>query len=131
MRQYAILNKKQRAKLIEYLGEKQLPIKVLIQDITSQRDVNLNDAYWVALTYASEYSGHTKNELHTYFKKRFLTEYSPEPGSGEWKIRVKSTTELSNEEFAMYFEQVRAFLLVEWNLDTPTRKENFNNQNHK
>jgi hypothetical protein len=126
---FAIQNNKQREKLVEYVMEMPLPFKAAIQEISKQRDVDLNAAYWVMLGYAEDHTGHTKSELHDKFKKRFLTTYCPEPGTNIWKVRTKSTTELSDNEFANYFNQVRAYLLIELNIDTPTEAEIINNQN--
>lgn len=65
----------------------------------------------------AEHTGHTVNELHDFFKRKFL-----EPKIREvlgQRIEVWTTTEDDSQEFFDYVELIREFARTDLDIDTP------------
>jgi hypothetical protein len=74
----------------------------------SQRTIDANKYYWFLITSIAEYSGHTKKELHEFFKDEFLSEQVVV--FGKRLNKRKSTTELSIKAFYIYCENILAYM---------------------
>lgn len=94
-------------------------------DITRReygRSSQANRFYWgVVLREASEYTGDTPEDLHEYFKRRFLPKaVCIAKANGEViddAVVGGSTTKLTVAEFSEYIERVRHFLITELGLE--------------
>lgn len=82
-------------------------VVVVVKQYRRIRSVKQNALYWLYLGALSEWSGHTTEELHQFFKlkflpRRFITvlneEVQDEP----------STTVLDDKEFSEYLERIQA-----------------------
>lgn len=75
-----------------------------------RRSLAANRRYWLLLTVIAEQTGHEKEDLHAYFRQRFLTEdFTLVNADGEViddREVSKSTTTLSPEAFNLYVMQV-------------------------
>ena len=89
-----------------------------IKKFIEGRSVEQNRYYWgVVLTEISEYTGHTSDELHEYFKKEYLIEKST------FIETYKSTTDLDIGEFIEYIERIKNWALT-YNILIPESKIN-------
>lgn len=80
------------------------PVELILRKRKLQRSSKANAFYWSAIIPAiADASGMTNDETHTGLKVKFLTVSHDGP-----LLRVRSTTELSVEEFSAYTEQCQA-----------------------
>jgi len=78
------------------------------------------------LSIISDETGHSKDELHSFFKGKFLTENIKEILGEKTRI-TKSTTELSKGEFCSYLVDISSLTQVE----LPDTTEYFGYSYHK
>lgn len=95
-------------------------VTVEIAKPASARSLRQNAYYWgVVLTYIAQETGHSTEELHIAMKDLFLPRKFLALGKSEVEIR-KTTTDLTQTEFAKYLEQIRAWAAQELNLNIPS-----------
>jgi hypothetical protein len=83
--------------------------RVTIKIGARKRSLPQNSYYWsVVLGIISAETGHSVDELHEYFKAKFLG-YSTAKILGEFVGVPQSTTRLSTQEFSDYIERIRAW----------------------
>ena len=80
--------------------------KYRIQKLTGNRSLEQNSYYWTILEGLSEHTGHTKEEMHEYFKKEFLSE------EGKYITVYKSTTGMEKADFSQYINSIRGWALT-------------------
>lgn len=92
----------------------------------SKRSDNQNRYYWMYLGLISSETGHTEDELHAFFKGKFLTKRITEILGEKTRI-TKSTTELSRGEFCDYLVEISQLTQIE----LPDTTEFFGYSYHK
>lgn len=93
------------------------PVSVRIQVDHGKRSNQANRYYRLVLGLIGDCNGDDSEDLHDFFKKRFLTpEVHTVLGEG---IAVYTTRKLSPEQFYEYVENVRRFALTELGVVTP------------
>jgi len=96
---FAQLVKKLEGKLIDLAIEPYKEIRTLSQ----------NKYYWgVVLAELSDFTGFTDEELHLFFKKKFLPTKKMKLGKYSTEI-PQSSTQLSTKEFVDYVDRARQF----------------------
>lgn len=90
---------------------------------TNRRSLNQNRFYWgIVLAVISDSTGHTAEEVHEYLKTIMLPRKFIAIKGREVEI-VKTTTDLSTDEFEAYLERVRAWAKSELGIEIPTPNE--------
>ena len=80
-------------------------VRIVIEKERGTRTRNQNRYYWgIVLKYISEYVGEREEDLHEIFKAKFLKKRRVWRGA-EITI-LKSTTELTSDEFGIYINRV-------------------------
>lgn len=83
----------------------------------SSRSNLQNNLYWKILEIISEHTRHSKEELHEFFKAKFLgdkIEIMDEPF-----ICSRSTTKLTIDEFSKYLSDIRFYVFEKLTIDLP------------
>lgn len=92
---------------------------VIIRRHRKFRSSQQNRYYWgCILDIISQETGHTEDELHYAFRKKFLKAFD-----NKGLQFVQSTTELTTTEFMDYIEKVRRFAAGELGIVTPDPNE--------
>ena len=94
--------------------------KVYTVDITERRikrTISQNGLYWLWLTCISHETGNDKDDLHDYFKKKYL---EPEDSKlfGETFLRW-STRDLTSNMFKFYLDKIHGFASTELAITLP------------
>jgi len=76
------------------------------------RNIKMNALYWVYLTVLEVETGNDKNNLHEYFKQKFLQRNLITVFEEEIQSET-STTKLTKKEFVQYLEKIQIFALTE------------------
>lgn len=97
--------------------------RVLVRVGPPNRSDQANAYYWHVLGLIEEHTGHDSDELHEYFKQKFIPKrVAICDGNGEVKddaVVGGSTAKMNRSDFYDYVEAVRHFALVELNVETP------------
>lgn len=94
-------------------------IKVSVSKRVPKRSLPQNNYLWgIVYKTIGDFLGYTVDEVHEVMGQMFL-KYHDKNGLE----RIRSTTELSTEEFTEYVEHVRRFFLQEYNIYTPNPNE--------
>ena len=97
--------------------------RVLVRVGPPKRSDEANAYYWLVLGLIEEHTGHSADDLHEYFKQRFIPKrLALSDDNGEVKDDVViggSTAKMSRQDFYDYVEAVRHFALVELHIETP------------
>lgn len=87
------------------------------------RSEQANAYYWHVLGLIAEHTGETEDDLHEFFKVKFISKrVALCDGNGEVKDDVViggSTSKLSRRDFFDYVENIRHFALTELDVTTP------------
>lgn len=80
-------------------------VEVLIRKVKKSRTLDQNKLYWFYLEIVSEYTGSLSEDLHEYFKRKFLP---PQKITvmGKTIVIPRSTTRLSTHEFSEYLDKI-------------------------
>ena len=92
----------------------------------SKRSQEQNRYYWLYLTLIKEETGNEIEDMHAYFKGKFLTKKISEIYGDKYRV-TKSTTELSKGEFCEYLVNISSITGVE----LPDTTEYFGYSYHK
>ena len=92
----------------------------------STRSAEQNRYYWLYLTLIKEETGNEIEDLHSYFKGKFLTKKISEIYGDKYRV-TKSTTDLSKGEFCDYLVNISGITGVE----LPDTTEYFGYSYHK
>jgi hypothetical protein len=83
---------------------------VTIKPFKFTRSQQANRYYWAALIkLCSDETGYTSEEMHEYFRRKFLTPEVKEV-LGEPTEIYPSTTKLTTKEFAEYMDKITTFM---------------------
>ena len=119
----AIRNNKQREALLDHLKGYRLPFKIAIQEVHPNRSLDANAYYWgVVIKMIADAMGEVPARVHNEFKKMFLLEYAPDKNN-KWSTRVRSTTELGDQEYMLYVLKVRTTAMIHLGIDIPLPNE--------
>ena len=125
-----IRNKKQALELTERIKEMRLPFKYFFQPIYPGRSIDVNNYYWgIVLAMISDVTGHTIEELHEEYKKKYLYkgefEFNTLTKQYEWKVGVGSSAALDEKEFWDYVMKIRVEAEIELHICIPLPSECF------
>lgn len=110
--------------MIETIASLKLPYKILIQEISPQRSLDMNAYYWgVVIKMIAEYTGYSINEIHDIMGYKFRLSYYFNFSSKRSEYGVVSTTLDTNTDFIAYIEKVRVWALEFLNLVIPDPNE--------
>jgi len=85
------------------------------------RSIVQNNYYWFLLTMLQDDTGMDKDDLHIYFRSKFL--HAEKEINGEIVEYTKSTTALSTMEFESYMTKIRMFASTELGCFLPLPNE--------
>lgn len=91
--------------------------ELIIRPVLDSRSLKLNRTYWMYLTMVGDELGYSKNEMHDYFKMKFLCEHIEI--NGEITLSCKSTSDLSTKKFCEYLESIFFFCSSELGIVLP------------
>ena len=96
--------------------------KVTITANRVKRSTNQNSLYWLRLSCIEQETGQSKNDLHTFFKSKFL-ELRLKILFGEDMYSRPSTKELTTSEFTQYLDKMQAFAAMELGIKLPNPED--------
>jgi hypothetical protein len=98
---------------------------VEVKEGRGKRSNQQNAYYWSTICkLISETTGYTPEEVHEFFKEKFLSERKCILiGNEEREIEKASTTKLTTKQFEEYAENIRRFAATELNISIPTPNE--------
>ena len=88
-------------------------IEVNFQEYKKNRSNEQNSLYWKILEFAEMETGNAKEDLHEFFKAKFLPKriLEIEKDGKKYNVEVQnSTTRLNTKEFSEYFKKIELFL---------------------
>lgn len=123
-------NKAQVEDLCSQLRNRRLPYKIMIQEIYPLRSIESNNYMWGIVYQAiSEATGHTPEEIHDTYKKKFLfrgdLQFNPLTRQYDWVVGLGSTTKLDDKEIWDFIAQVCADAELSLNIIIPLPSEIF------
>lgn len=89
-----------------------------------KRSISQNSLYWLWLTCIEQETGNSREELHDYFRAKFL-------GAEEVKvfdetiIRLISTTKQDTLEFKRYLDKIQMFASMELHISLPDPEDKY------
>lgn len=101
-------------------------VRLEVSELKSKRSEEQNRYYFFYLSLIEDETGNKKEDLHNYFKGKFLTSGITEIYGDKVRI-TKSTTELSKGEFCNYLVEISQLTGVE----LPNTEEHFGYSYHK
>lgn len=84
---------------------------IILKEHENVRRVRANNYYWKIVGTLADELGYGKDELHEYFKRKFLARYTRCLGSRF--LSIAHTRNLTIKEFSEYTEKVIAFILTD------------------
>jgi hypothetical protein len=110
------------------------PKIVTVEKHEPKRNVPQNALYWLWLTCIENETGTDKDDLHEFFKNKFLKKQIIECLNENFAV-VPTTTKLKKSEFAEYLQKIQRFVLLELEINLPNPEdlqfENFKNHYEK
>ena len=106
-----------REAIAKHLSTLKGDIQITIGKRQRQRSLNANALYWVWLTIIEEETGQDKNELHDFFKTKYLKR--TKEVFGEVHEVVESSALQDTFDFSQYISKVRLFAEQELNITLP------------
>ena len=98
----------QKEKAISYIERIDKDMLCEIRKDKRNRSTVQNAYYWFLLTMLETDTGNDKDDLHDYFKQRFLISHSSLSFISDFQF-TKSTTKLTTLEMEDYLEKIRVF----------------------
>ncbi len=95
--------------------------QVTVEPYKTRRSLNQNALYWRWLSILAEETGHDNDDLHEFFKAKFLEPRTVDLHGEE--IAVRSTAKLAADEFKLYLDKVYAFVTSELGILLPLPEE--------
>lgn len=119
------LSNGQREKLSRFFrGKENKFVTLTVREEGKPRTHTQNNYLWAIYTLIGDWSGHTKEEVHSFCKEKFLGRDFMKIGEEEIQV-PKSTKKLSTDEFGEYLDNVMAFA-AENGVVIPTKEEFYN-----
>ncbi len=91
------------------------PFQVVIDNYSPGRSAHQNRRYWMLIDLMWKHTGHERDELHDFFKQKFLGTRVVEI-AGERAMVSPSTRRLKVKEFKEYMDNVENFMIGEFGL---------------
>lgn len=91
---------------------------IMLKELKGKRSISANALYWLWLTCIEKETGNEKEELHEYFKLKYLGTESVEL-FGETIIKTRTTSTKDTTEFSMYMNKIKDFTLVNLGIELP------------
>jgi hypothetical protein len=105
MESFVLRNAKELDNYLSWLKGQRLPLRIISQFIDRQRTLDQNAYLWgVVYKEIADYTGHTVDEVHEHFKTKKNVEYSFNPRTMMFELRVKSTTEFEVMDMGEYID---------------------------
>lgn len=120
-----ITNYKTREAVIEKLHGLNLNGKVYqvkITDKRAKRSLDQNALYWLWLSCIMDQTGHEKDELHDFFRAKYIGVETCKTFDSEYE-RIKSTTILDTAQFKQYLDKIQIFASSELGITLPDPKD--------
>lgn len=96
-------------------------VELKLDRVRDTRSLRQNKFLWgVVLATIAEATGNTTEDLHEYFKTKFLPRRFVVLNGKEQEV-TKTTTTLTTDEFSKYLEQLAAFAATELGITIPDR----------
>ena len=92
-------------------------IDLTIEKHRKKRTDSQNNLYWKMLQIIEEDTGHSKDDLHEFFKRKFLGDKIEV--LGEPFVISRSTTKLNTKTFSTYLLDIRFFIKDAADIDLP------------
>jgi len=89
-----------------------------------QRSVSQNALYWLWLTCIEKETGNDKNNLHEFFKAKFLG-FEEIDVFDHGVFTVKSTTNLNTSQFKEYLDKIQIFISTELGIELPDPQDKY------
>lgn len=93
--------------------------EVCVRKSSRNRSTKQNNLYWQWMSIIASETGDSVDDLHDYFKRKFLGLQARQV-LDDVVITVKDSHSLSTKEFAEYMTQVQCFALQELNIELPS-----------
>lgn len=111
----------QRDKAISYIERIDKEMICEVKKKKNSRSIVQNNYYWLILTMLQDDNGTDKDDLHIYFRSKFL--HATKEINGELVEYTKSTTQLSTMDMEDYLSKIRIFASVELGCFLPLPNE--------
>jgi hypothetical protein len=108
-------NREYLSSVVGYLGHQEPPFVVKVGPYKRRRSIQQKGLYFVWMGEIADATGHTKDEMHEYFKWKFLPPRLIEVG-GKAITCAGSTEALNTEQMSDYMERIKAFAAQELNI---------------
>lgn len=120
MERFKISDEVTRGKVIDFINRLELkkPYEIVIRVFCRPRTVSQNNLYWLWLACLMDETGTSKEDLHQYFKEKFLPVERIVFKSVEI-IKTTSTTTLNTREFSRYLDRIHQFAVTELDIYLP------------
>ena len=126
---FVIRSKAKAEELCRLIMQKSLPFKVALQEVFPLRSLEANSYYWgIILYYISEATGHTPDECHEGYRKKFnySQEFVYNRKTRQMQFRVGAgTTVVDEHKFYQFIFAVRADAEIELHIIIPMPSETF------
>jgi hypothetical protein len=95
--------------VLDFVGKLDIahPWKITIERYKKKRSLSQNALYWKWVGIISDETGNDRDEVHEFFKVKFLTPTIIE--MGDTAIACRTTTKLSTQDMSDFMEKVMAF----------------------
>lgn len=94
-------------KYLSHLKDEDLTITV--EKYKSKRSLASNRFYWKIIDLINKETGNDKDEIHTFFKKKFLPKEFTDYETGDIYMSYNSTAKLNTKEMSEYLDNVIRF----------------------
>lgn len=91
-------------------------LSIEIDKQKKNRSTSQNSMYWAILSEISNETGHSSDELHDFFKNKFLPRRYIKIGKSKLRA-IPTTTNLTTLEFTEYIENIKAFTATELGME--------------
>jgi len=115
--------KESAIRAIEALDDKEC-FDVTIKKKRWKRSISQNNLYWLWLTCIEQETGNNRDELHDYFRAKFLGAEEVQVFD-ETIIRLVSTTKQDTLEFKRYLDKIQMFASMELHISLPDPEDKY------
>ena len=88
------------------------PLKVTLEDYKPVHSLSQRGLYFIWMSEIASHTGHSKDEMHEYFKDLLLPPRAVKLGSVE-KLQTASIRKMNKTDMAEYMTQIETFVLNE------------------
>jgi hypothetical protein len=129
---FVLRSKKDIDEYVGWLKSQFLPLKVLTQFIDRERTLDQNSyLFGVVYKYISDYTGDSIPKVHQDYTDEHNVDYSFNPRTQEFELRVRSTTEFMVMDMSDYIDKVCADAHDRLGIRIPEANECFDNEELK